>query len=68
MEASAFMGLTLDRTVTLQRRPHGLAKISREEVAKPCLVPMPVALLDALVARNERRRAEADRAACIDAS
>lgn len=68
MEASAFMGLTLDRTLTIQRRHHGLAKIAREEVARPFRVPMPVALPDPLVARNERRRAEADRAARIDAS
>ncbi|UXI65951.1 PfaD family polyunsaturated fatty acid/polyketide biosynthesis protein [Tahibacter amnicola] len=77
VEASAFMGLTpaivryaasgltVDGSGTIQRRHRVLAKISREEVAKHFMAPMPVAILDELVARNALTRAEADLAARV---
>ena len=72
VEASAFMGLTpaivryaasglhVDGAGRIQRRNRVLAKISREEVAKPFMLPMPAAILDALVADAKLTRAEAD--------
>lgn len=77
VEASAFMGLTpaivryaasgltVDGAGTIARRHRVLAKISREEVAKQFMAPMPVAMLDTLVARSELTRAEADLAARV---
>ncbi len=77
VEASAFMGLTpaivryaasglsVNRAGVIERGHRVLAKISREEVAQQFLAPMPVAILDALVARNELTRAEADLAARV---
>lgn len=72
VEASAYMALTpaVVRYACsgLQRMPDGritrrhrlLAKVSREEVARQFLQPAPAAMLDALVARGQLSREEAE--------
>ncbi len=77
VEASAYLALTpaivryaatgLERGPDgrIRRRNRVIAKISREEVARQFLAPMPLAMLDALVARGALSRAEADLAATL---
>lgn len=77
VEASAYLALTpaivryaatgLERGPDgrIRRRNRVIAKISREEVARQFLAPMPVAMLDALVTRGALTRAEAELAATL---
>lgn len=80
VEASAFMALTpavvryaatglhRDSTGTIVRRHRVLAKVSREEVARHFLQPMPADLLDGLRERGQLSAPEADLAAGLPLS
>jgi PfaD family protein len=77
VEASAFLALTpavvryaccglrRDPDGRIRRRHRILAKVSREEVARPFLQPPPPALLEALLARGQLSRDEAELAATL---